>query len=494
LSSLIKLAAFAATVACLPLLNGCGSLRLYSETRDKQGAAAREAWSKVDLTTLVTTERANLKSLLETELDTQDRLAASIRDNRLRYVAEAPSVREGVLTPADTLLATLAGSAAQVEASRANVQSESARAAKIAALRPDFEARNLKVPACSRLENGATPDELAEQIATDAELKLIVTRLRSTCGTASDIYAGLSGQIKTALDDYNAEVNRLSELQLKAASLRAEYKKSLKAYENAVAGKPDENGAVQTVQNAAKRVKAAVEALQGASDAFSIQFLSKERLESLDEFIKAVTQTKPGDSPPPGANDATLAFVVFPGLFDDARKALADAKKPLAMPLLMRRNHAQLNLESATREIEAREAMVKLRRELVDTLYAESVQLWLVTRDLNLNAKYLSLSVQDAFKKATADDKELLYTASARYLDVLRRFEAKRYKLEYMLIAASYERALAASEVNVKQWQSLIGTSVDQLADYSAGGIKTEQITNLLNAAALIWIGNGVNK
>jgi hypothetical protein len=63
-----------------------------------------------------------------------------------------------------------------------------------------------------------------------------------------------------------------------------------------------------------------------------------------------------------------------------------------------------------------------------------------------------------------------------------------------MRIAATHELALAYSEVNLKQWESLIGTTVNQVADYSAGGIKSQDIMDLINAAGLIYIGVGVNK
>jgi hypothetical protein len=103
-------------------------------------------------------------------------------------------------------------------------------------------------------------------------------------------------------------------------------------------------------------------------------------------------------------------------------------------------------------------------------------------------------TVLAAFGSSDKNKKEQLYDGAARYLDALNRLEARRYKLEYMRLAATHELSLTYSEVNLKQWEALIGTTVTQVADYSAGGIKAEDITNLINAAALIYIGVGVNK
>ena len=54
-----------------------------------------------------------------------------------------------------------------------------------------------------------------------------------------------------------------------------------------------------------------------------------------------------------------------------------------------------------------------------------------------------------------------------------------------VLIAITYRVAL--------QWNSLIGTTVDQLADFGTTGIKAEHLVGLLNSLTLLWIGSGVN-
>ena len=87
------------------LLGGCSSLHLHSEVRDKQGEAARKAWSEVDLKAVVDAERANLKTLLEAELDTQDGLATGIRNHQLRFMVQSESVKVGLVDPLDERLA-----------------------------------------------------------------------------------------------------------------------------------------------------------------------------------------------------------------------------------------------------------------------------------------------------------------------------------------------------------------------------------------------------
>lgn len=95
--------------------------------------------------------------------------------------------------------------------------------------------------------------------------------------------------------------------------------------------------------------------------------------------------------------------------------------------------------------------------------------------------------------KTNATEKEALYSATARYLDSLKRLEARRYKLEHRRIAQAHERRLAYAEINAQQWKALIDVSVNQVADVSAGGIQAGQVATLLNTVGLLWIGRGVN-
>ncbi len=282
----------------------------------------------------------------------------------------------------------------------------------------------------------------------------------------------------------------------RAEGLQKTYRAAAARYEAAQEEAKSSSQALTKVQAALGELDSAVRALAGASDALSVQFLSKERLAALDQFVTAVTEAKPDAPVPAGAGKATTAFILLPQLLDDAHQALADAKKPLALPLLMRRNVEQLRLEGATREVEARRAYVRLSRDIVDTLYDQAVQLWLADRDLG-DSKILPLHGQPliaTFDSALPDARELLYTAAARYLDAVNRLSARRYRLEYMRIATVHELSLAYAEVNMKQWQALIGTTVDQVAAASASGIKAENITALINTLGVLWIGHGVNK
>jgi hypothetical protein len=264
----------------------------------------------------------------------------------------------------------------------------------------------------------------------------------------------------------------------------------------AVAPRPAASAqAVTATASAAQKVASAVERLESSKSPYAQRLLSKLRLDQLDKLIAQVTQGEAGKLPA-DASEAATAYVLFPKLVDDANAAMANARKPLATPLLLARNLEQLKLDAAQREISLLETRAKISEQEVSAIYDEIVQLWLAKNALHdpeLQGA-LQMSMGDAFEAQKPRQRELLYYSAALYLDAMKRLDARWRKLEYERIATYQEVALAYSEVNAQQWAALIGTSVDQVAASAAGGLKAEQINSLVNSIGILWIGNGVNK
>jgi hypothetical protein len=494
-----KWVALAAIGLSLSGLAGCGSFRLYNETREKQGTTAKDAWAKVDLGAMVTTERANLKKLLDLELETQDQLATGIRNNRLRALVEG-KVGEGLVAPTNDLLVRLVGDG--------GFQTVSTNRRKVASRREAFEGLlPIPAPSCDDVNDGRIPPAVATAMSglsagRKAAVTFLIQELDAACkeqGAAADameVYKTFGGEMQKAVAQYESDKKALDTIRNEAAPLKKKYLEARAAYDEAVAAYERDSTLLAKVQEKANAVREAAAGLAELQDAFSIQLLSEGRLKSIDSFFKTVASTDPKADLPKDANRTAAALALLPDLVDKSRESLAEAKKPLTFPLLMRRNYEQLRLEAATREIAAREAMVALSRELADAIYAEASQLSMASTSFTTAG--LSGTSTDtvlaAFGSSDKNKKEQLYDGAARYLDALNRLEARRYKLEYMRLAATHELSLTYSEVNLKQWEALIGTTVNQVADYSAGGIKAQDITDLINAAALIYIGVGVNK
>jgi hypothetical protein len=311
---------------------------VYSEVRDKQGVAAQEAWKGVDLSALVATERANLKRLLDAELDMQDQLAASIRDHELRAIVEAGTLKEGLVDRVQQRLGDVAGDGASVAASRSRLAAFRKRTLQLGVLADEFETKRLAIPTCDGLAHGATPPTIEQWRKTAkeldrAEIDATVSKMREVCAREENdivrsVYAGLGGDVQRSLNEYYDAARRLEEVQKDADGLRLDYEAARGEYERALAESTSLSSAAERVGTALDKLNKAVSALDAAQDALSAQFLSNERIDFLDAFVQAVTEAKADGSVPERASKATVAFILLPGLIDDARVPGPGAQAP----------------------------------------------------------------------------------------------------------------------------------------------------------------------
>lgn len=544
-------------------LSGCAGARLYSEARDNQGKAAQAAWQKVDLTKMVSADRANLNQVLQEQLDTQDKLAAAIRNNKLRSLIEQ-KVEHGLVTSINESLNKLVGSATVNEHPPSEVIAKSRTAISLyrSALTDKetndraFTRNALAVPSCEGkdLKTSAPVENLIQvlkekiQAATSettkgtykhqqAEIDDAIETARSECRDPISkkyeaVFSGFKGgDLADAVKQLKTDEEKLANSKGSSAALREQYQVALKGYNDAVAaastsgdlapavvaapataatpgdeqcpdGSQTGGDAVIKAREAGKRLCQIVALIDKAGDAFSISFISKERLDALDKFVTTITKASADGKLPDDASEAAKAFVLLPKLMVDAKDSLAAAKKPLVLPLMIRRNLEQLKLDGANKEITILETRVQLSKAIVDTLYAQAVQMWRAHEALISDGKkgfvdmrsILPMKMVDAFSKASPEQKELLYYSASMYADALNRLSAKHYKLQYQRIATFQEVSLSYAEVNLKQWSTLIGGTIDQVAESASLGIKPETIATLLNTIGIFYIGHGVNK
>ena len=320
---------------------------------------------------------------------------------------------------------------------------------------------------------------------------------------------------------------------------------------------PDLQAAVAGHASRLKSAISALEQASKATGGRSDIFLSKERLGTLADFVDTVTQglspsavasaassASPSASAasapvasasasassavadtvvvPAGASKPSAAIILLSGLVTDARKMQAERKSPLNLPFQLYRDQEQLKLSASTLALRSKQSQIVLAKRLVDTLTEEVQQLYLAEKALQKyggndadaaggqptekkGSKRRSAAAskapgtapqtfQQEYAAASPEKKVQLLMAAQDYLFVVGHLEPQRYKLQYMSVAAMNDESLAYSAVNIKRWQSLIQTSVDQVSDYYEGGINPEALASLLQAMSLVAIGVGVNK
>jgi hypothetical protein len=515
-----RLVAVGVSVVLAGVLSGCSSLRLYSEARDKQGEAVKDSWSKMDAKAVIVAQRDNSARLLKEELDAQDRMGLAIRDQSIRRAAfgwTGTKLHQAVGT---ALSKTVGNTAKFVEWADA-YQKQVDEAAKLRFITRRFEVRGVEVPSCELVasadeeikKNTRAPIDAWNAAQTDKSRRLDdqYKALEQQCASvvsattkAKNLETGLGGDLGAQLTVLSEAAKQLSGLRNKHQVARNTLRAAQAEYDAAVAAATADPSAAAKVAAAADKVSKAIDALLKADDAFSLKLVSEARRDAIDNFF-AVLATPEGQALPKDAPKAALALKIIPELSDQARTALANANKPLLVPLVMRKNHEQLNVEALSREIAAKEAQLEIQRSRLELLHAKARRLneakdaFTGVSPSLVSAKLADVDTAACTEPSTGgskgcvDQRASVRSAAARYFDAIGRLDTEARKAQYKSYGAMYEEALGLAEVNVLQWEALIGTSVDQLASYGKSGIKTEHILALINSLTLLWIGSGVN-
>lgn len=552
--SLNRCISIASAILCVAQLVGCQGLvqnaRLYSEKRDKQGSAAKASWEKVNLDAMIDTDRGNLNKLLEAQLDLQEKYALTNRDRKLRMLLVSDKkVGEALTDELSEKLTTLIGKGSTPQAAEEalrerqnNVSSQESANLKMAQLR--FSQIQFRTPSCKEFEfkqlsedesDITKPADLVALIKNGAgnarrtaTLRSAIKFLEGACpnrsGSQSDTYAKFreftSGTLQDALQDKVQDDDALANARGEGLLLKAEFDVSSTAYQFAIGTMPkadvqtdivtpastdvDETNCINhpiaklgptqmDAVTAAHRLCKAILQIEKANNAFANKLLSEERLKSLQKLVETINQMNPGDPVPADAGKLAKTYILLPGLVDEVNVAIDAKKKPVAMSLLIQRNIDELKLEAAVREIGLLETRAKLSSVIVEEMLAEADLLLKAKMNLS-KSSVIDIPMESAFTKANADEKITLYSALTNYADAIGRQEVKWRKARQQRLATFHEVALLYAEVNLKQWTSLIDTSVEQVSDSAADGIKSESITNLLNTVGLFYIGRGANK
>ena len=522
-----KLGRWMSALAIAAAASGCAHSYLHSPTRQKQAEATTLAWAEVDNATLISTERENLKKLLQAEQDTQTRVAAA-RRQYLAAVIVAPlaadkeratqSISTRLYAKAQQELAALVGPLDAYDRQIAAADQATPIRTDIDEAAQRLKARGSPVSDCAaRGSDEALPPAASQWLATldktartDANDDL--RTLRTECARlaalgASDDQA-LGPVLKAALVDRNGDRLDLGAKRKVFDSARQRYESALNAHQAAEAEAqkaPADATLAGRLAAAATTLRTQIDALRGLNNALAQEFIASETLDSIDSALAAIAASDAGEDTRKGVVFALLA----PALIDRYRAAIAESKKPLALPLLIRRNAEQLQRDAAATDVRLLNARLALGERIVAAVHTQAAALRRVLRELD-QARALDsvdsagaakpnmfdrqLSWPEALDATEGPARQMLLSGAARYLDAMSRLEGERYRLAYARIATDHERGLAYAETSVAQWANLIGAGVGQLDALGKGGVDGAVLSDLAKVLGLFWIGRGVNQ
>lgn len=516
------------------VFSGC---TIYSETRNKQGQALKEAYSKVELKKQFEMPRTNRANILAQQLATIDALEAVRREGLVRAVATGRGPNNTVLaqlnmvsalsgadailgagvsggTIAEQLATRKTRSAAFGEWTAYETQANDIRKYIANYVQPQFIFQRVGQPTCKDIQTGSAAKLAVDKWIADRNgtvpgvlLRNSLTILEQNCKALQAVLARQSatkigGALAHVLQALADEETRFENLKKRTEAERTAVESELAKRDEA-----EERGDGKGVRDAAGRVQELLAKIKTAEDVFSIQFISDKEQDGLDEFLTTVKDTPTGGTPKAGSSKAAMALVLFPDLITATQKKLGETDKVSLAPLVMQKNISRIKHDAATRDIATRKLRIDLLTRQADLLRQQVVKL--VEQDnviAQMPAELLRMPMTEVLAapgnadpanskghRPSIDQKMAVWTSLATYIDQGTRTGGEVAKTGLKLNALESEILLGYSEANVMQWDALIGSSVDQLATYGGAGIKAEQFTALINSVTLLWIGAGVN-
>lgn len=486
-------AAASLAVACIFLfLSGCSGMRMYNETRDKQGEAATKAWSEVDLKAYFQSQRDERKKLLQAELDSVTLHVMTRRENTMRVVAN------GTVSEFDTTLAGEIANLVDGGVGQLDKWVVADRALKIRRRETSFSRDLLSVhaPAISNCALALKTESVspAKANAHLKDFKINCNKEKAALDLVVQLEKELGGAYSLGLEE---EAKRVDEAKANSAEKTVQYKAALKAYEDAVNATPaaDRKASVK-IAEASGDLRKALDALLKLQDKFGYakETLAKERISTLGELLEKV---EAGDDPGKDAGHTEIQALMLPKIADDVQALNTVNNTTPKAALLIRRDIEKGRADAAALEISYAERRVALSKSILASRLQEALLIRSAQKKL-----------APAVKPGAADDKKFpaalstgstevktaLIGAAGDYLDAIGRQRSQTQRLETLKTAMVHERSIGYAENSADQWSALIGSTVGQAAEYAAGGQKFSEYKDLVQTLTLFWIGRGVNK
>lgn len=496
-------------------LSGCGGLRLYSETRDKQGQAAAKAWSEVDLKAFFAAERDNDAKLLEQEIATSARRIAADRDVTIRDLARRP-VNEFPGYYDDRLVKLIGGDTPIADRTALEKSVSEARNASREIVRWGDELdrdysflAQMDVPrfACDDLmqpDQGAVSAWAAEHPddARKARVRLSAAKVNCEKVAASkksyrDALKRLAGgELPKLVSELEKTEAEFAMDQTALRKHQGQYAAALAQYKAEVAKKDPGRSSKEQLAELAGKVESALKAIEALPDSFRDKFIAEERIKAINDLL---ADLKAGDAPGPDASKIEVAVLLLPQLADDVRAVAGAGKGTGVVPLLIKRDVEQARLNAAQLQLTTSEYRIALRSAAVESALAEAHYINRARAIFLGTPKATGLDnvnkpFHEAWSGLTTQQKFALLDSVGLYLDAVGRQRAFTERLQRTQYALSKKQASGLSEINAGMWSSLIGATVGQAAEFAASGFKASDFAGILSTLGIVWIGYGVNK
>lgn len=508
-------------------LAGCGTVKLHSDAREKQGEDAKKAWSEVDLKAYFDTERENLAKLLQEEIDSGRRLAAVRRESEVRSLAGVKLMElgdrysqalVGLVVGEDQDLAAARSQTQTIKDAQAALDTESAKRYDLERSQAFLKGMGVPDFTCPQLvANPAT--ELDKWKAANKDLAARASaRIKGTAALCKEtIDAQTMFESKVALFPGGSivDVHRsraavrkaLGDMEAEVVAKKTAYQQALEAYQAAVEAAKPGDSVTAGVKDKAKQVADALKVLEDVQAAFGVELASQERLKHLDDLLSGLQAGSAADVET--RSKAELVALLLPNIAESARQVVDARKGAHLVSLLIQRDIEQANLRTATVQVAIHRKRLALREAMLRASVAQAYTLvrartfideaiacpeWMKEeREACLKADKAQ-SFHKAWGALPVKARMAALKSTTFYLDAFTRQQIDIDTMEIQVLALERERTVELSQTNAAMWTTLIGANVSQAAEFAAMGLTADHFEKILHLIGIFYIGHGVNK
>ena len=529
------------------LVTGC-ALHLHNPGDAKQATSVIEAYGKIDLDDVVGTARKNSTAISRAERESVEKLHELVvrRDvvgiivgdpkndpdvpqGWFRLEREARAVLEplGLLDPAVLAPAVDAVGKAKVERILRRVE-----------LRQFAETDRVKLESMVRTyRGGATPGTLGvacthpwdpskkEEILTpavartatkpavepDRKWRQYVTFLVPACeyvrasAAEADLvsiiakhpdYADLEKQLRESSDRVRQNAVTSRQLEDAFVAARKDLAKAPEALaESKVVKKRDE--AAPDVAKLQKEVKTGIESMTKAFDAaqsvpFAGTLVKGDVLREILGNFQALSGA--GNAP---AHKVTTELVKLLKKYPDVASQIGASTRPPVNVLLLEVAIHRLEYERYARALETerdRLAILQTRRDLMIERMAAWVEVVDAAKDVRVLEVLRTQPFMSVYASASGTEQGQLKEVLVRYGAARLRYDTPDALLQFEDDERFRALAFSLSDVSLAAWRDFIRAPIQEIATYHEGGLRSEDIANIIRAIGLGGIAVGTNR
>lgn len=535
-------------LACMALLiglTGCANndfrgLRLHNPSLAEKASAVEEAVDKVDLKAQFQAERVNQEKMLARELSVVEEFSAAMRDTTIRALLERrpdennknEALSSKVRRQIGKRLKDLTGDediddvkkvTALLKYRHSAIEEElqPSRREFIFILKlqpPVFDQNSDKYVRLSTADRNEIIKTLitANPNETEADIEESLTDLLGAYENAcvkivalnknlGVISGGANALLIAAGKEYTDTLLHQSALKAKLAAGKAEYLAAVEAVRKAQENlaKDPSADAEESLRKRIDAVRKALQVLPEVAGVFGRKEAVEKQIASIDVLLAAAgtpddTESEnQADELTPSKVKALAVVAQLPSFYGHAVEIATLRNTTSVNALILEKNRLQALRSKTNNEIKRGNKKIKLLRLKTATLEDEANQLLSALQHLDWAESENNnnpITFEDLMSKEISEDaRRHNIMGTALYLATFTGHQRTVHEVEYRLIDLRHQAALDRSETALVLWQSAITLPIKSMVAYHNGGIKPDQIIELLKALGLGAIAVGVN-